>query len=97
MANQSSPQAGVSYKFQCDIENLNGANPDPVVLDSWRLTGCYIANLVYNETNYASGGEYQTISAQIRYDSAEHIVGSIDNLSGPSFQVETNSQAGSTS
>lgn len=96
MANQSSPQAGVSYKFQMDIENLNGANPDPVVLDTWRLSGCYISNLTYNETNYASGGEYQSISIQVRYDNAEHIVGSIDNLSDPSFQVDTNTQAGST-
>lgn len=96
MANQSSPQAGVSYKFQMDIENLNGANPDPVVLDVWRLSGCYISNLTYNETNYASGGEYQTISVQVRFDNAEHIVGSIDNLSDPTFQVDTNTQAGST-
>lgn len=96
MANQSSPQAGVSYKFQIEIENLNGANPDPVVLDTWVLSGCYISNLTYNETNYASGGEYQSISVQIRYDNAAHVVGAIDNLSNPSFQVDTNTQAGST-
>jgi hypothetical protein len=97
MANQSSPQAGVSYKFQLEIENLNGANPDPTVLDTWVLSGCYISNLTYNETNYGSGGEYQTISVQIRYDNAAHFVGSIDNLSNPSFQVATNTQAGATS
>ena len=96
MANQSSPQAGVSYKFQIDIENLNGGNPDPIVLDTWRLSGCYISNLAYNETNYGSGGEYQSISVQIRYDNAAHFVGSIDNLSNPSFSIDTNTQAGST-
>lgn len=96
MANQSSPQAGISYKFQIDIENLNGGNPDPVVLDTWRLSGCYIANLTYGETNYASGGEYQTISVQLRYDNAEHIVGQRDTLSNPTFNVDINSQAGST-
>jgi hypothetical protein len=96
MANQSSPQAGVSYKFEIAIENTNGANPNPVVLDTWVLSGCYISNLAYNETNYGSGGEYQTISVQIRYDNAAHFVGSIDNLSNPTFQVNTNTQAGAT-
>ena len=35
MANQSSVQAGVSYKFETVIQNLNGGNPNPVVLDEW--------------------------------------------------------------
>jgi hypothetical protein len=96
MAAQSSPQAGISYKFQCDIENLNGANPDPTVLDTWRLSGCYIQNLTYNETNYASGGEYQSIQVQIRYDNAEHIVGTIDTLSNPIFATDTNEQTNAT-
>lgn len=94
MANQSSPQAGISYKFELQIENLNGANPNPVVFDTWKLSGCYIQNLTYNETNYSSGGEYQTISAQFRYDNAEHVVGAIDNLSNPTntngFNTDTN-------
>jgi len=96
MANQSSPRSGVSYKFQMDIENLNGGNPDPRVLDVWRLSGCYISNLTYNETNYASGGEYQTISIQVRYDNAQHVVNNIDNLSGPSYQVDPNTQSNAT-
>lgn len=96
MANQSSPNSGVSYKFQCKIENLNGANPDPDVLDTWILSGCYIANLTYQETNYSSGGEYQQISMQLRYDNAEHTVAGIDNLSNPSFQIDTSTQAGAT-
>ena len=96
MANQSSPQAGVSYKFQLDIENLNGGNPNPEVLDTWRLSGCYIANLTYNETNYASGGEYQSMSIQIRYDNAEHIINNVDTLSNPTFQVDPNTQSNAT-
>lgn len=97
MANQSSPQAGVSYKFETVIENLNGANPDPSVLDTWVLSGCYVSNLTYNETNYGSGGEYQTISVQIRYDNAAHFVGSIDNLSNPTFNTDTDTQTNATS
>jgi len=96
MANQSSPQAGISYKFTTTIENLNGGNPDPLVLDTWVLYGCYISNLTYNETNYASGGEYQQISVQLRYDNAEHISNGEDQLSNPSFNVDTNTQSNAT-
>jgi hypothetical protein len=97
MATHSSPQAGVSYKFELSIENLNGGNPAPEVLDTWLLSGCYITNLTYNDSNYASGGEYQTISVQMRFDNAEHLVGSSDTLSNPDFGHDTNSRANSTS
>jgi hypothetical protein len=98
MANQSSPQAGVSYKFEVVIENLNGGNPNPTVLDSWTLSGCYIANLTYNETAYASGSEYQTVSVQIRYDNAAHSTpGSADTLSNPAFSNNPNEAGNATS
>lgn len=97
MANQSSVQAGVSYKFETVIENLNGGNPDPTILDSWFLSGCYISNLTYNETNYGSGGEYQTISVQIRYDNAAHsAAGFADTLSEPVFSTDPNTQGNAT-
>ena len=99
MANQSSVQAGVSYKFETVIQNLNGGNPNPVVLDEWELSGCYISNLTYNETNYASGGEYQTISVQIRYDNARHgVVDSNidDTLSNPIFSSNPNESDNAT-
>jgi hypothetical protein len=91
MANQSSTQAGASYKFKMSIENLNGGNPNPEILDTWVLYGCYISNLTYNETNYANGGEYQTISVQVRYDTAEHLINGNDGLSNPQFTVDPNS------
>lgn len=99
MANQSSVQAGTSYKFECIIQNLNGGNPDPVVLDEWELSGCYISNITYNETNYASGGEYQTISVTLRYDNARHGVvdsGITDTLSNPQFNGNTNADTNAT-
>lgn len=96
MANQSSPQAGVSYKFVTVIENLNGGNPDPLVLDTWVLYGCYITNLSYQDTDYSSGGEYQQISVQIRFDNAEHIMNGEDQLSNPSFNVDPNTQGNAT-
>lgn len=93
MANQSSPRSGVSYKFSISIENLNGGNPNPDVLDVWNLYGCYVSNLTYGETNYASGSEFQTISIQIRYDNAEHIINGVDVLSNPSFSADTRLQS----
>lgn len=97
MANQSSPQAGTSYKFTMQIENLNGGNPNPIVLDTWHLSGCYIQNLTYNETDYASGGEYQTLSVQIRFDNAAHeAAGSADTLSDPTFSSNPNNAGGAT-
>lgn len=99
MATQSATNAGVSYKFEMTIENLNGGNPDPQVLDTWFLSGCYISNLTYNETNYGSGGEYQTISVQIRYDNAAHTVGNTtnDTLSrNPPFSTITTGDANAT-
>ena len=97
MANQSSPQAGTSYKFTMTIENLNGGNPDPVTLDTWHLSGCYIQNLTYNDTDYASGGEYQTLTVQIRFDNAAHAAaGSADTLSSPVFSQGTQTASGAT-
>ena len=96
MAAQSSPKAGVSYKFQVEIENLNGGNPNPEVLDVWKLSGCFIQNISYSDSSYADGGAYQTISISIRYDNAEHIANNEDMLSNPSYQVDPNSQTGST-
>jgi microsomal dipeptidase-like Zn-dependent dipeptidase len=94
MANQSSPLAGSTYKFVMTIENLDGGNPDPIVLDIWELSGCYISNLTYNETNYASGGEYQSVSIQVRFDNAAHTVLGTDYLSDPAGLIPTSTATG---
>ena len=96
MANQSSPRAGTSYKFEVTIENLNGGNPNPVVLDTWELSGCYIQNLTYNESSYAAS-EYQSISVQIKFDNAAHSVAGADALSNPNFSGSTDGVSGATS
>jgi hypothetical protein len=95
MATQSSPKAGISYKFQVEIENLNGGNPEPQTLDKWILSGCYISNLTYSDTSYASGGEFQTISVTIKFDNAAHTVGGgdadslSDGVAGPDLSTAT--------
>ena len=92
VANQSQARAGAVYKFSMGIENLDGNNPDPGVLDTWLLSGCYIANLTYNESNYTNTADYQTIDAQIRFDVAEHTRPSLsasesDRATGGNAQV----------
>ena len=71
MVNQASPKSGAAYKFQCDIETLDGGNTTATVLDSWELYGCYIQNVAYGESNYATS-EAQQITVTLRYDSAQH-------------------------
>ena len=70
---QSAPIAGVNYKFGMLIETLDGANPanDESVLDSWNMSGCFLQQVQYSESNYASGTEVQTVTMSIRYDNAE--------------------------
>jgi uncharacterized lipoprotein YmbA len=99
MATQSSSRAGASYKFAVTIENLNGGNPTTPdsVLDVWELSGCYIANLTYNESNYSAGGEFQSISVQIKFDNAAHLVGGVDALSGATLSPNAASDSGATS
>jgi hypothetical protein len=99
MATQSSSRAGASYKFEVIIENLNGANPvigDSAVLDKWELSGCYISNLTYNDSNYSSGGEFQSITVQVKFDNAAHIVDGNDAFSGADLSPNTASDSGAT-
>ena len=72
MVNQASPKSGGAYKFQCDIETLDGGNTTATVLDKWELYGCYIQNVAYGESNYATS-EAQQITVTLRYDNAQHL------------------------
>jgi len=82
MVNQASPKSGGAYKFQCDIETLDGGNAEAVTLDKWELYGCYIQNVAYGESNYATS-EAQIVTVTLRYDNAQHLGG--DN--GPDLFV----------
>lgn len=68
---QSSARSGVDYKFQTNIEILDGGNGnDPTtVLERWELYGCFVQNVNYNDLNY-SNNEAATITLAIRYDNA---------------------------
>jgi len=71
---QASAASGIDYKFQLQIDILDGGNgaATPNVLESWQLYGCFLTSVDYGELNYNSN-DHQTIALSIRYDNAEQL------------------------
>ena len=65
---QTSPAAGVNYKFTMYVQTLDGGND--VVQESWLLEGCWLQNVDYDALDYAAGGDVQMITMQVRFDNA---------------------------
>jgi len=67
----ASAASGQDYKFQTNIEILDGGNGTnaPVVLETWELYGCFLQTANYNTLNYGTN-EVVTISLTIRFDNA---------------------------
>lgn len=74
---QIGPVAGTNYKFNMQIHTLDGTNAEE--LEGWQLDGCFLTNVVNNEFNYESGGEFMRIQMTIRYDNATLLSGPNDN------------------
>jgi len=68
---QASAASGQDYKFQTNIEILDGGNGTaaPVVLETWECYGCFLQTANYNTLNYGTN-EAVTISLTIRFDNA---------------------------
>lgn len=68
---QASAATGQDYKFETNIEILDGGNGTaaPVVLETWELYGCFVQTANYNTLNYGTN-EVVTISLTLRYDNA---------------------------
>ena len=68
---QASARSGVDYKFQTNIEIIDGGNRAlaHTVLEKWELYGCFVQNVNYNDLNYTSN-EAATIALAIRFDNA---------------------------
>ena len=68
---QASAAVGSDYKFQTNIQILDGGNGTlaPTVLETWELYGCFLQTANYNTLNYGTS-EVVTISLSIRYDNA---------------------------
>ena len=68
---QASAATGQDYKFQTNIEILDGGNGTqaPAVLETWELYGCFLVTANYNTLNYGTS-EAVTIGLTISYDNA---------------------------
>ena len=68
---QASAATGQDYKFQTNIQILDGGNGTaaPVVLETWELYGCFVQTANYNTLNYGTN-EAVTIALTLRYDNA---------------------------
>jgi hypothetical protein len=68
---QASAATGQDYKFQTNIEILDGGNGAnaPAVLETWELYGCFLQNVVYGALNYGTS-DVVTVALTLRYDNA---------------------------
>jgi len=68
---QASAAAGQDYKFETNIQVLDGGNGTyaPVVLEEWQLYGCFLKSANYQGLNYATS-DAVTIQIAMRYDNA---------------------------
>lgn len=73
---QASARSGIDYKFQTNIEVLDGGNGalEPAVLEKWELYGCFLSSADYGEANYATN-EPMTVALTIKYDNAVQFAG----------------------
>lgn len=65
---QTSPAAGVNYKFDMYIEVMDGGNVN--VLEQWFVEGCWITEDSSETLDYAENAGVQSIDLTIRYDNA---------------------------
>lgn len=68
---QASAATGQDYKFQTNIEILDGGNGTaaPQVLETWECYGCFLQQANYNNLNYSTNDVVQ-IALTIRFDNA---------------------------
>ncbi len=71
---QTSPLAGSNYKFDMNVETLDGGNDG--VLETWNFEGCFLENVNYGEFDYSSS-EYMTIAMQVRFDNVTNADGNM--------------------
>lgn len=65
---QSAAASGRDYKFDMVIQTLDGSMT-PVLLEQWKLEGCYIQQAEYDTLDYSSS-DITMINLTIRYDNA---------------------------
>lgn len=81
-AAQSSALSGSNYKFDMQIETLDGGNDDVRVLDTWTLSGCFLSNVAYGDMDYGSSSDVR-ITLTIVFDNADYHYGEVVDTSEP--------------
>jgi hypothetical protein len=76
---QTTPLAGEDYKFDMQVEVLDGSTADAI--EYWQLQGCFLTNVDYSDSDYATNEPVQ-ITLTIRYDNAIHANGTSTVTSG---------------
>lgn len=73
---QASARSGIDYKFQMNIEVLDGGNgaSEANVLEKFECYGCFVQNADYGDLNYATN-EPATVALTIRFDNAVQFKG----------------------
>lgn len=66
---QTSPLAGINYKFTIFIEQMDGGND--AVIDQWVVEGAWLTDITYDSNDY-SDDALVIISLTIRFDNATH-------------------------
>lgn len=66
---QTGYPAGINYKFQMFIENMDGGNCK--ILEQWFLEGCFLSSVEYDQLEYSDSNP-QTITMQVRFDNAQY-------------------------
>ena len=71
---QASAAVGADYKFQTNIQILDGGNGTlaPTVLETWELYGCYLKSADYGQAAYNTSDPMK-IAMTIRYDNANQV------------------------
>lgn len=72
---QTTPAAGNDYKFDMQIEVLDGVNAG--ASEVWFLEGCFFTNVNYSDHDYTANDPV-TITMTVRYDNATHYQGDND-------------------
>lgn len=76
---QASAATGQDYKFQTNIDILDGGNGayGAGVIERWQLLGCFLQTANYNNLNYGTSDPVQ-IALTIRFDNALQVRGEND-------------------
>ena len=69
---QTTPAAGNDYKFDIQLEVLDGTDSEPT--EVWFLEGCFFQNVDYGDQDYSSNDPLQIVMT-VRFDNATHYQG----------------------